>query len=697
MRLREVLALLVGVGVVLGLGYLGYGWFLAATEPDATEAQEVAAGAGEVVEDYLAAWNRGDLTAMQGLVTDEPPEDFARRHEQLSEALAPTRFEVTAGELTELTEGRAQVPLTLTVAPAQAPGPVSWESALVLSRRAGEWSVDWSLSTIHPELRPTWGFAVSTEEVSRRPILAADGTALASDDGRWLGFVPAGIEDPDRIVAAFERALPGTGAAAERELSGELVEDWFYPVAVVGSARADAAWTRLRRTPGIVEPRRPPVDERRALLDLGFAQHLVGVVAEASAEQLEELAEEGSDAPVGTQVPQYGLEEAFDEQLTGSEVVRVGLAELTGGELTEVIAEVQAEPSAAVETTLDVAVQRAIENALVEVELPAAIVAVDGSDGAVLGTASRPLSGFDRARAGRYPPGSVFKLITLEAALAAGYDLDDEVSCPGRTVVGGLEVPNADGFDLGTVTLEEALAASCNTTFAELAAELGTEALEEAAARFGFGTDPQHPLGAFGGSFPTPQDTAELAAAGFGQGRVEASALHLASVAAAVLEGVWHQPYVLATDGPGDSEALATGAAERLRTAMRRVVTDGTGTPAAVDGVELLGKTGTAQAGDGVTHAWFVGAVDGLGFAVFVEDGGSGGEVAGPLAARFVSELERLRDGEVDPADPASAAWSAAPPEPEDEAGADTSSSEGSGGEGDGTQEEGPVVRPEDG
>jgi hypothetical protein len=597
---------------------------------------------------------------------------------------------VTTGELTELTEGRAQVPLTIAVAPAAAPEPVSWESALVLSRRGGEWTVDWSLSTLHPELRPTWGFALTTEEVARRPILAVDGTPLASDDARWLGFVPAGIEDPDRIVAAFERALPGTGAIAERELSGELVDDWFYPVVTVSAARADAAWTTLRGIPGIVEPRTPPEDQRRVLLDLGFAQHLVGVVAEATAEQLEELAEEGIDAPVGTRVPQYGLEAAFDDQLTGSEVVRVGLAELTGGDLTEVIAEVQAEPSAPVETTIDVGVQRAIENALAEVELPAAIVVVDGSDGAVRGTASRPLTGYDRARTGRYPPGSAFKVITLEAALAAGYDLDDEVACPGRVVVGGLAVPNAGGFDLGTVTLEEAFAASCNTTFATLAAELGAEALAEAAARFGFGTEPLHPLGAFGGSLPEPADTAELAASGFGQARVEASALHLASVAAAVIEGVWFQPYVLAGDGPGDSQALATGAAERLRTAMRLAVTDGTGTAAQVDGVEVLGKTGSAEAGGDVTHAWFIGAAEGLGFAVLVEGGGSGVTVAAPIAGRFVEELVRMRSGEVDPADPAEAGPSALTG-PEDPADTDTGVDDGEVDDG------GPNVQPDEG
>ncbi|MFO7779479.1 MAG: penicillin-binding transpeptidase domain-containing protein [Nitriliruptoraceae bacterium] len=657
MRFREVLALLVGLAVVGGLGYLGYEWFLTRTGPQEQE-EVVADGAAEVVDTYLEAWSTGDTATMQSQLTDPPPEDFATRHEQLTEALQPTSFAVTAGTLSEPADGRAEVDVTVAVTPADAPRPVEWETTLQLSRSRGVWTVDWSLSTLHPQLRPTWEFATETEEVARRPILATDGTELASDDGRWLGFVPGTIEDPEQVVTAFERALPGTGDIAQRELNrGELVDDWFYPVVVVSRERAEAAWTTLRRTSGIAEPRDPPEGQRRTLLDVGFARHLVGVIAEATAEQLEELEAEGVEAPVGTFVPQFGLEAAFDDQLTGSEIFRVGLREASGGPFTHTIDEVQAEPSAPVETTIDVGVQRAVENTLVGVDDPAAIVVVDGADGAIRATASRPLSGFDRARTGRYPPGSAFKLITLEAALAAGYDLDDEVACPARSVVGGLAVTNAGDRDLGTTTLGEAFAASCNTTFAVLGADLGADALEASAMRFGFGQEPLHPLGAFGASFPTPADTAELAAASFGQARVEASPLHLAAMVAAVTEGVWHQPYVLAEDGPGSSEPLATGAADRLRDALELAVVAGTGELAAIEDGVVSGKTGTAQADGGSTeHAWFVGTYDGLGFAILVEGGGSGSEVAAPLAARLATELERFSSGQVDPTDPLEAA-----------------------------------------
>ena len=699
MRLREVLALLAGLAVVGGLGWFGYEWLLASTEPEASE-PEVTSPAEEVMQAYLDAWEAGDLEAMEATLATVP-EDFMAAHRQLEEALAPTAVRIERGELREPVDGRAELPVTVEVTPAATPGPVSWDTEVVASRSRGVWTVDWSLTTLHPELRPGWVFSVEVEDVPRRPILAADGTALASDDGRWLGFVPGGMDDPDAVAAAFERALPGTGAAAERELGRELVDDWFYPVVTVSAPRADAAWTVLRRTAGIVEPRVPTdEDQRRVLLDLGFARHTVGIVAEATAEQLEELEEQGIEAEVGTRIPQFGLEAAFDDQLTGSEMHRVGLAERPGGPVTVTIDEVQAEPSSPVETTIDVAVQRAIENALSDVDQAAAIVAVDAEDGAIRGTASRPLSGFDRARSGRYAPGSTFKIVTLEAALADGYDLDDPVPCPARAVVGGLEVSNLDDRDLGEVPLGEAFATSCNTTFALLAEEVGSTAMEAAAERFGFGVDPLHPLTAFGGSFPAPADTAELAAAAFGQARVEASALHLAAMAAAVTDGVWRQPYLLQEDGPGTSSPLATGAAERLRTALELVVTDGTGTAAAVEGVAVGGKTGTAEVGgDAAANAWFVGTVEGLGFAVLVEGGGSGGEVAAPLAAIFVEELLRFLDTDVDPADPLQAG-----PEPDQvdpeavEDGAGDAPANGGVPDAEEAEEaDPPEVRPEDG
>ncbi|GAA4230151.1 hypothetical protein GCM10022254_24280 [Actinomadura meridiana] len=156
-------------------------------------------------------------------------------------------------------------------------------------------------------------------------------------------------------------------------------------------------------------------------------------------------------------------------------------------------------------------------------------------------------------------------------------------------------IRNDEDHALGRTTLKEAFAASCNTTFARLAVErLGPTKLAASARRFGFGTRITPGVDAADGSFPDPKNGAELAEAAIGQGRVQASPLLMASVAAAAGAGL----------------------------------PDGT-----------AGKTGTAELGDGQTHAWFIGYRGDVAFSVFVEAGGSGPRVAAPLAARFLTAL----------------------------------------------------------
>ncbi len=656
MRLRDLAGILLGVGAVVALAYGGWNWLSSTMTADPDPFDEARA----VAQDYLDAWEAGDHDALTALVR-EPPEDLVARHAQLREGLEVRALRIDGGEADVTTEGRFVQPVTVEVDSALVDEPLRWDTELRLLRERGTWGVDWSLSTIHPELRPTWTFGWEAVEVDREPILAVDGTQLAGPGTQVsIGFQPALVRDPDAVVRAFALALPGSEVAAERELSRpNLNPDWYYPVVTVTQERADRARPTLRQAAGIIERQQ---SASRVLYGEDFARHVVGVVAEATAEQLQEL---GEPFEAGDVVGQFGLEQRFERELLGSERIRVGLRDGPEGELRVVLAEGQENPSRPLRTTLDVGIQRAVENALLGVEGSAAIVVVDGQDGAIRASASRPLGGFNRAFSGRYPPGSAFKIVTAEALLATGVVPDDEVSCPATTVVGGLSVPNAGGRALGVTTVERAFAASCNTTFAALGAGLGDEAMAAAAQRFGFGVEPLVPLAAFGGSFPEPVDTAELAAASFGQARVEASPLHMASVAAAAATGTWFQPYLLEDEGPGERRALATGAREPLRLLLRAVVAEGTGSAAEVEGQDVLGKTGTAQGPGGVEHAWFVGAWGDLGFAILVEEGGAGSAVAAPIAARLVNELVAITSGQADPGGPGDPPAPTMPPPPD--------------------------------
>ncbi len=640
-RFRDLVSLLLGLVIAAGVAYGVWTWVNDdPSEPGTTPSAEPPPDPAEITaREYLDAWAAGDHLDMLDLVRD-PPDDFIARHTQLRSGLQVSAATMTPGTMTSDVDGRAAFPVTVELEVPYAEEPLTWETELNLVRDRGNWGVVWSLTTIHPELRESWEFGTEAESVDRKSILAADGTVLSGESTLvTFGFEPTAVQDVEEVVEAFADAIPGSESAAERELNRDnLVDGWFYPIVTVSTEQADDAAPRLREVSGVLRQ----TDSGRALFDDGFAQHVVGIYAEATAEQLEEI----EDGEPGLEIGQFGLERAFEDRLTGSDIVRAGLRERdqAGDEpLRVVIAETQADPSSDVITTLDIQVQRAIENALVGTSGDIGIVAIDASNGAILGTASRPLSGYNRAIAGRFPPGSTFKTVTAEAILASGIGPDDPTDCPAETTIGGLRVPNAGDQGRGTIPFRAAFAFSCNTTFARLGADLGADELVAAAERFGFGVEPELPLTAFGGSFPTPEDTAEVAAAAFGQARVEASALHMASVAAAATTGTWYRPYLLDEDAATEQRDLSEGVTDDLRELMRAVVTDGTGTEAGVEDREVFGKTGTAQATGDIEHAWFIGAYDGVGFAIVVEDGGAGGQVAGPIAARFVRELADQR------------------------------------------------------
>jgi cell division protein FtsI/penicillin-binding protein 2 len=284
-----------------------------------------------------------------------------------------------------------------------------------------------------------------------------------------------------------------------------------------------------------------------------------------------------------------------------------------------------------------------------------------------------PVDGYNRALLGRYPPGSTFKVVTAEALLAGGLRPGDPVDCPEQARIGGRAFGNFEDEVLGRIPFSSAFAHSCNTAFVQQAARrLDGDELLAAAARFGFGLEPSPGIPAVTSRVPTPSDKADLAAESFGQGRVTASPLQMALVAATVAEGRWRPPTLVSGEAAESGEAAGSGGspgsggsdgsrsndsggseparspepldaavAKTLRTLMRQVVTEGTAAPANLPG-NVGGKTGTAEFGTGdplPTHAWFIGFRGDLAFAVVVEDGGVGGRVAAPVAARFLSGL----------------------------------------------------------
>jgi peptidoglycan glycosyltransferase len=342
-----------------------------------------------------------------------------------------------------------------------------------------------------------------------------------------------------------------------------------------------------------------------------------------------------------------------------------------------------------IELTIDPAAQQAALDALGGQQ--GAVVAVEPATGKILAMVSTP--GFDpntlathdttaanaayqqllaadgdplinKTTSENYPPGSTFKLVTAAAALESGaYTPESVLSAPDVYTLPGTRttLPNFGGSSCGAnqqTTLADALRISCNTAFASLGVDLGDDAIREQAEKFGFDqTDLTVPMRVAASRYPEDLNDAQTALSAIGQESVRATALQMAMVASAIANGgTLMTPYLVQTvrtanldvvseaDPTELSQAVSAATAQQLTDMMIGVVQSGSGTSAQISGVQVAGKTGTAQTGvEGDSpHAWFTGFAPAddpqVAVAVIVEHGGSvgseatGGRVAAPIA-----------------------------------------------------------------
>ncbi len=343
-----------------------------------------------------------------------------------------------------------------------------------------------------------------------------------------------------------------------------------------------------------------------------------------------------------------------------------------------------------IEATVDAELQRAAYELLGANR--GAVVALDPATGAVLASVSTPsfdpetLLGDDaaeqwdallvadgepardRATLEIYAPGSTFKTVVAAAALDTGaagpgttFDDPVEFDLPGSdaTILNANQGVCNDGE---SATLLQAYVRSCNTIFADLSIQLGAGDIGISAEALGFNQDIEYEWRVPEAVWDTAglaNDPAALGQSGIGERDVRATPLHMAMVAAAVAnEGVAVRPYAVSQifDAEGNpaeetevrelGRAMSTDTAATLTQMMERVVTEGTGRNAAVPGVRVAGKTGTATGRDGFSNPWFIGfaPVDdpSIAIAVFIEgsaasgESASGGSTAAPIASQLI-------------------------------------------------------------
>lgn len=245
----------------------------------------------------------------------------------------------------------------------------------------------------------------------------------------------------------------------------------------------------------------------------------------------------------------------------------------------------------------------------------------------------------NRATLGRYPPGSTFKVVTAAAGLESGaITPETTIDAPGTIIDEGHVLANDFDQDWGSISLDTALTNSVNTWFGQLGQKVGQDHLFETMEKFGFGSLPPIdlpeeellPSGVVGenNEILHRKDPVDLARVAIGQERLLATPLQIAMVAAAVANKgklmkpqIWNR--VINSDGRVTkrldpqvySEPISAKTAEELTTAMEGVVNEGTGTNAAIPGVPVAGKTGTAETpgnqacggGEAENQGWFMG------------------------------------------------------------------------------------------
>ncbi|KIH98978.1 peptidoglycan glycosyltransferase [Streptomonospora alba] len=261
-----------------------------------------------------------------------------------------------------------------------------------------------------------------------------------------------------------------------------------------------------------------------------------------------------------------------------------------------------------------------------------------------------------------YPPGSTYKVVTAAAALENGATPESTMAAP-ESLDLGAPLPNAwpgPCNDGNPDTLAHSIEISCNTSMANWAMELGPEKMHEQAEAFGFNQGPMEiPLDVTESSSPLETDPNILGRSGIGQANIESTPLQMAMVASGVANGGdVMKPYLVdsvqnsnleevkAAQPEVFSEAISSGTAEDL-TQMMIAVTEGdeaSGPAGAIPGMQVAGKTGTAETATGPTHNWFISfaPVDDpqVAVAVVVENGGeSGGTLAAPIAKEMMEAV----------------------------------------------------------
>lgn len=548
---------------------------------------------------------------------------FVSRNKNIYEGIDAQNITVQIDEITK--EGRNRR-LSYTISMDTVGGNVSFSCSTIFSKnKEFGWGPDWDDSMIFPDLTAEDKVRVTTSKGKRGSILDRDGSPLASDGtADSVGLVPGKITDKETTLKSMAELLQITPEDIENKLSASWVkDDSFVPVRTITAGNSTLK-EQLLALPGVMIT---STDARVYPQGEAFA-HLTGYVQAVTAEDLEK----NPDKNYTTQsvIGRTGLEALYEDTLRAEDGCEIYIADKDGKRKSNIVAR-PAKDGTDVKLTIDTGLQSALYDRMKQDK--GCAVVIDPTNGETLALVSTPsydpnsfvngmtesqwqglnedpaMPMYNRFKAA-HCPGSSFKPVTGAVGLTSGkLSAQEDMGHSGLawqkdTSWGDYKVTTLTEYS-GAANLTNALIYSDNIYFAKAALKIGADTMAQGLSSLGFGQTMPYTFGLTASSFGKDgafSGEIDLADSGFGQGAVLVNPIHMASIYSAfVNQGSMIQPWLVYDEEPKTpylkEQAFSPDAAQAIQDALVQVIENsgGTGHSAAISGVKLAGKTGTAE------------------------------------------------------------------------------------------------------
>lgn len=602
----------------------------------------------ETVKNYFALVEKKQYDKMYDMLSESSKEKiskkkFTERNQNIYEGIEVKDIKISIPEKEKLKGSPVTVKYSETMETSA--DEISFDNAVTLQKEDGEYKIDRDSTVIFPNLQDSYKVQIQTESAQRGTIYDRNGVILAGN-GTVLevGLVPGKMGDDTARAESIKKLaelLDVSEEAIQNALGASYVQDdSFVPIKKIAKGNEEKE-AQLLTIPGVMLN-----DSQDRVYPLGAAAgHLTGYVQAVTAEDLEKLENKGYHA--NSVVGRSGLEQTYEEELRPVDGTRIIIADETGNTI-ETLAYQPAQNGKDVRVTIDAEVQKTAYDQFAQD--PGTAAAMNPKTGEVLALVSTPgydpnefVLGMSDARwnalnedasnplmnrfVNTWVPGSTFKGITAAVGVDAGIINPDEnlgyvgLSWQKDASWGDYHVTTLTDYG-ETVNLVNAMTYSDNIYFAREALKIGADTMEEKLKSFGFEEELPFDLTMQASTFDDDgkiDSEIQLADTGYGQGQVLVNPLHLLSMYSMfVNDGNMIQPVLKYEENAAakiwKEKAVSAQTAQTVKQSLLSVIENpsGTGASAKIDGVTMLGKTGTAEIKEsqddttGVERGWFI-------------------------------------------------------------------------------------------